>query len=235
MGVLLNLEGLVYALEVDSDIYVERLCRLRSSLVIATIYGKLRVVSILHPATLVILVCLGVYALLDELLVQLLHQVELTRQVNHRTCLTALVNHKERRNTSLTCYEGIVSTKRRSDVYDTRTILYCNVVPRNHTERLVGSRVPVALLVHLYGLHPGDELLVVHTYQLGTLPATYNLKGDEFVTRLVILQRDTLGLLVEVRVEQRLSQYGGNLLARVAVVCANGHVVNLRAYAERSI
>ena len=120
-------------------------------------------------------------------------------------------------------------------MYDTSTVLNGYIVTGNHAERLVGSRLPVTSLVHLYGLHPLDKLLVVHTYQLGALPATYNLEGNELVTGLVILQSDTLGLLVEVRVEQWLGQYGCNLLACVAVVCAYCNVVNLRTNAECSI
>ena len=187
MRVLLNLEGLVHALEVDSNIYVERLGSCGSSLIVTTIYGELRIVGVLHPATLVVLICLGIDTLLKELLVELLHQIELTRKIHHRTCLATLVNHKQRGDSSLTCYEGIVGTKRRSDVYDTRTILHRYVVTRNHAERLVGCRYPVASLVELHGLHPLNELLVVHTNELGTLPATYNLEGDEFVACLVIL------------------------------------------------
>ena len=94
VDMLLNLEGLVDSLQREADIYVERLGSCCRSLVVTTIYGELRVVSVLHPAAFVLSVS-GSNALLDKLLVQLLGKVELTLQINHRTSLTALVNHEE--------------------------------------------------------------------------------------------------------------------------------------------
>ena len=69
MNVLLNLEGFVHSLEVDSDIYVKRLGGLSSGLVILAIYGKLWVVGVLNPAALILFVCLGINTLCYELLV----------------------------------------------------------------------------------------------------------------------------------------------------------------------
>ena len=235
VNVLLNLEGLVHTLEVDSDIYIKRLGSLSSGLVVLAIYGKLWVVGVLNPTALILLVSLGIDTLCYELLVQLLHQVELTLQINHRASLATLVNHKERGDTSLTCHECVIGTKRRRDVYDTRTVLYCNIVTQNHAESLVGSVLPIASLVQLNGLNPLNQLLVVHTLQFGACPATYNLEWDEFVARLVRVQRQALGLLVEVSVEQWLGQHSSNLLACVAVVRAYGNVINLWADAERSV
>ena len=120
-------------------------------------------------------------------------------------------------------------------MYDTRTILCCNIISGDYAERLILGIYPITIGINLYGLNPRDKLLVVHTYQLGALPVTYNLERNELVARLVILQSDALCLLVEVSVEQWLGQYGGNLLACVAVVCTNCDIINLRTHAECGI
>ena len=94
VGVLLYFEYLVRLLKLDRDVDVEVLGSGCSLLVVATIYGELWVVCILHEATLILLVRVG-NTLLSKLLVELLSKIELTSEVNHRTCLATLVNHEE--------------------------------------------------------------------------------------------------------------------------------------------
>ena len=229
---LLDLEGLVYLLESDRDIDVERLGSRGGLLVVLAIGVELRVVGVLYIATCILTVGSCIDTLLDELLVQLLHEVEFTRQVDHRARLTALVNEVEGRNACSTCHEGIIGTKRRGDVYDTRTILGRYVVARNNAESLLRGYLPLLVRNHLHGLYPGNQLLVAHADEIRTLVLAHHAVGDEFVTRLVILQFEICGLRVEVILHEILGQDHRDLLARVTVEGLDGHVVDLRAYAE---
>ena len=95
--------------------------------------------------------------------------------------------------------------------------------------------MPVAVGIRLDGLHPRQQLLVVHAHEFRALVFTDDLEGNELVAGLVLLEGDSLGLFVEVGVEQCLGQHDGHLLARVAVPGADGDVVDLRTHAERRI
>ena len=229
---LLDFEGLARRLEPHADVDVQRLGRLGSLLVVSAVDGELRVVGVLDPAALVLAVGLHVDALADELLVQLVEQEELAREVDHRAGLTLAREHEERRNACCAGHVGVVGTERRGDVDDTRTVFGGYVVTRNHAEGLGRGVVPGALLVHLDGLHPREQLLVLHAVQLRTLVLAHHLEGDELVARLVGVERQPLGLAVEVGVEQRLGQHDGLLLTGIGVVGAHGHVVDFRTHAE---
>ena len=233
--VLLYLEGLVLALHREADEHVERLGRSSSLLVVTAIDGELRVVGILHPAALVVLVEVLVDTCSEELLVELLHEVELTGEVHHGACLTLLVDHEERGDASCTCHEGVISTEGGCDVYDTRTILSSHIVAGDNAEGLVRSILPVALLVNTHGLHPWEQLFVLHAHEVGTLVLAHHLEGHELVAGLVVLKCEVSSLGVEVHVHERLGQHHGHLLARVGVVGLHGHIVNLGAYAERGV
>ena len=235
MYVLLDLEGLRGGLHLHADVDVERLGRSGGLLVVPAVHGELRVVGVLHPAALVFPVAIDIDALADETLVEFVKQVELALQIDHRARLALAVDHEERGNACGAGYEGVVGTERRRDVYDTRTVLDGDVVARNDPEGLVGGVVPVAVGIRLDGLHPRQQLLVVHAYEVGSLVFADNLERNELVAGLVLLEGETFGLLVEMGVEQRLGQYGGHLLTRVCVPGADGHVVDLRADAERRI
>ena len=235
VDVLLDAEGLRCGLHLHADVDVERLGGLRGLLVVAAVDGELRVVGVLDPAAGIFAVAVDVDALGDEALVELVEQVELAREVDHRAGLAALVDHEERRNARGARHEGVVGTERRGDMDDTRTVLRGDVVAQDHAEGLLRGVVPVAVAIHLDGLDPRQQLLVVHAFEFGTLVFADDLERHELVAWLVGVERETLGLLVEVVVEQRLGQHGGDLLTRVGVVRAHGHVVDLRADAERRV
>ena len=120
-------------------------------------------------------------------------------------------------------------------MHDARTVLGGDVVARDDAEGLVVGDLPVSVGIRLDGLHPGQELLVAHAHELRTGVLAHDLERDELVAGLVCVEGDALGLLVEVRVEQGLGQHGGHLLSRVGVVAPHGHVVDLRADAERGV
>ena len=233
--VLLHLEGLVRLLHLHADIDIQRLSSLRGFLVILAIYGELRIVGILHPTPFIFFIFSDVYTFSHKLFIQFVQQVELTRQVYHRARLPLLVNHKQRRNTGRFCHESIIRTKGRRDMHDTRTILYGHIITRNYPERLRRSITPIALLVQLNRLHPRKELFVLHTDQIRSLIFANHLKRHQLVARLVIFQSDTLGLLVEMRIEQSLSQYDRHLLTRISIIGLNRHIINFRTDTKRGI
>ena len=221
---LLNAENQALRFELHTNINIERLGRSGSLLVVATIDRKLRIVGILHPTTCVLLVSLQIDTLRNELLVQIFDVVELTSEINHRARLATLVDHKQRRDTRSTSHECVISTERRRDVYDTRTVLGGYIVARNHTERLLGSHLPLAVLVSLNGLNPIDQLLIADTNQIGTLVATILFNGV-----------GTLQLLVEDRGQQLASHDNRLRLLVVGVEALDTNVVDLRTYGQRSI
>ena len=232
MDVLLDPERLSRGLHLHADIDVERLCRGGGLLVVPALHGELRVVGVLHPAAFVLPVCFDVHALADEALVQLFEPVEPALEVHHRARLALFVYHEERRNACSTRHEGVVGAERRGDMHDTRTVLHGDVVAQNDAERLLRGVVPHSLGVRLDGLDPRQQLFVLHAFQLGTLVFARDFERNELVARLVCVEREPFGLLVEMGVEQRLGQHDGHLLARVGVPRAHGHVIEFRTHAE---
>ncbi len=234
MDVLLDAECLARGLELHADVYVERLGRSGGLLVVAAVDGELRVVGVLDPAAGVV----GVFrndACRGEALVELFPKVELAREVDHRARLAPLVDHEERRDACGARHESVVGAERRGDVDDTRTVLGRHVVARDDAESLIGGVAPLAALVRLDGLDPRQQLLVGHAHELRALVAAHHLVGHQFVSRLVGVEREPLGLLVEVGVEQRLGHHDRGLLACVGVVGAHGRVVDLRTHAQRRV
>ena len=232
MHVLFNLECLVFGLHVQADEDIERFSSLSSLFIILVVYSELRIVSVLHPTTFVVLIEFLVYTSSQEVFIEFFHQVELTSQVYHRTSFTLLVDHVESRDTSSLGYEGVVRTECRSDVYDTCTVFSSYIITRDHTECLSRCISPVTLFVHAHRLHPWEELFVFHAYEVSTLVLAYYLERNEFVARLVVFECEFSSLRVEVHVEERLRQYHSHLFARVSVVCLYGYIVNLRTHTE---
>ena len=120
-------------------------------------------------------------------------------------------------------------------MYDTRTVFYGHIVTRNDTESFCRSVTPVSVFVQLYGLHPREELLVFHAYQVRSLVFAYHLKRYQLVARLVVFQRHAFRLLVEVCIKQSLCQNYRNLLAGIRIVSLYGYIIYLRTYAKRGI
>ena len=233
--VLFHFERLVRLLHLHADIYIKRFSCLRRLLIIFAIDGELRVVCILHPSALILLISIYVHTLGNELLVQFVQQVELSGQVPHRTCLAFLVNHEERRDACGFCHESIVSTERRSDMHDTRTVFYGHIVTRNDTDSFCRSVMPVSVFVQLYGFHPREKLFVFHAYQVRPFVSAHYLERHQLVARLVVFQCHAFRLLVEVCIKQSLCQDHRNLLAGIRIVSLYGYIIYLRTYAKRGV
>ena len=101
----------------------------------------------------------------DERLIHVfLHEV-LTREVDHWTCVANLVNNKERGDAGILGHLGVVGTKCGGDVDNTRTILGCYIIARNHTES-VGLLIHDLAILQRTGLNPGEELFVTDVEQV---------------------------------------------------------------------
>ena len=143
----------VVSLHLHADIDIQAFGSRCSLLVILAVYGKLRIVSVLHPTGLILLIYIVVDALFDKFLIQVCGIEELTSKIYHWTILTLLGVHENRWNTCCTSHESIVSTEGRSYMHDASTIFSRHIVARNHAERLVSSHMPLSFGIHLNWLH----------------------------------------------------------------------------------
>ena len=212
VNMFFNLEGFVGGLHLHTDIDVQTLGRIRSSLIPLTIHCILRVISILHEASFIFLIQGFVYTSRLERVVHLIHHIELTGQVDHRTSFSLFVDDKEWRNACSTSHVRIVSTKCRSNMYDTGTVFCRYIITRDHTECFFFSVYPIPFFIHIHRFHPWEELFVLHTNQVGTLVFANNFERNQFVAFLIIFQGETFCLLVEVSIQKRFCQNNRHLL-----------------------
>ena len=105
-------------------------------------------------------------------------------------------------------------------MYDTRTILSRHIIARDHTES------------SLTRIYPRNELLIVHTNQLWSLPLAYYAKRNQLITRFVIRQSQIGGLRVEVSGKQIFRQDRGHRHTGIGIVGLNGHIGDVRAYTK---
>ena len=229
---LFSLECQSLLFQHHADIYVERFSSLCSLFIVFSVYSELRVVCVLHPTAFIFLVFFYIDTFLYESLIQFLHQVELTGQVNHRTSLAFLVNHEQRRNTCRTSHVRIVRTKCRCNVYDTRTVFCSDIITRDNTECFSRSFFPGTVFCSFHRFHPWDKLLVFHTNQVSTLVLAYHLERNQFITRLVVFQCNVFCFFIEMRIEQRFGKYHRHLFSIISIVSLNSYIVNLRAHTK---
>ena len=196
------------------------------------IYSKLRIISILHPPALIFLIFLYVHTFLYESLVQFVQQIEFTSQIHHRTGFPLLVYHEQRRNTCRTCHKSIVCTECRSDMYDTRTIFGSYIVTGNNAECLTGRFLPFPVFIHCHRFHPRNKLFVFHAYQIRSFIFTHYFERNQFVTRLIVFQRQFFRFLVKVSIKQSFRQHYGHLFPSISVVSLHSHIVYFRSYAQ---
>ena len=149
VGVLLDLEGLVFGFQHHRDVDVQRRVGLAQPLV----------VGVLHVAARILPVFRGVDVRLHELRVELFDQKEFALPVDHRLVLARAVDHEERRDAGGLGHAVVVGAERRGDVHDARTVRGGHVVADDHAEGVA------------FRLHPRDQLLVADAFQLGTFPA----------------------------------------------------------------
>ena len=235
VNVFLDFEHFLQLLEHHAKHDVEVFSRRCSRFVEATVDGILRVVCVFHPTTFIFFISVDVDAFGDEAFVEFVEEEEFSGKVDHRASFAAFVNHKQRRNSGSASHESVVGTESRCDVHNTGTILGSNVVAGDYAESLVGGNVPVAGVVGLNGLNPGEELLVLHSDEVGADIFADDAERNQLVAGFVVFESDSFGFLVEVVVEQLTSKDNGYRFAVVAVVAFDGNVFDFWANAERRV
>ena len=213
MDVFLNLEHLILRLQVHTDADIQRL----------VLVGQCLVVGILHITASKLAPLFHVHIVLHEFFVKILDREVLTLQINHRTFLSFLVDEHDGTDTGLLGYEGIVSTEVGSNMHDTGTVVCGHIVTGNHLKGIA------------QGLDGWHQLLVLHTHQVSTLVAGYDAVGNQLVALLVLRHLTAVSdgtLSREVGIQTSLGQDYSNFLGCIGVVGLDGHIVNLRTYAE---
>ena len=183
---LFYLECLAGGFHHHADFNIQRFGSLCGLFVVLAVYSELGVVGILHPLALIVLIEVHVDTCLYEILIQFIYQIELTGEIHHRAGFTFLVYHEQGRYACSTGHKGIVRTKGRGDVYDTRTVFGRHIITRDYAETFVAGS-PTAVFGHVYRLHPRDELFVLHAYQVRAFIFAHHLERYQLITRLIVL------------------------------------------------
>ena len=106
---------------------------------------------------------------------------------------------------------------------DTRTIFCRHIITGNHLEGIT------------HRFDGGHQLLIFHADEIGSLVATYNTIGNEFLT-FVIFRHFTavsnLTLGSQIGIQTCFGHHHGDLLCSIGIIGLNSHIVNLRTYAE---
>ena len=228
-------------------------------LIVLTINIELRSISILHVVTCMTAITSHVHTSLHEVIVQLFHHIVLTLQVHHRTSFTFLINKEERRYFSIFGHLGIISTKGRGNVYDTRTIVCSYIVARNHAEgtflhfheavlailtRENFLRINFGIFLHkvrciaiqlLRWFHPRHQLLVLHSHQFWSHVFAHDAVRYHLVTMLVAFQWHILTLWLQVCPNQCLCHHHSNRLVIVDIVSLYGYILDLWSHAESHV
>ena len=226
MNVLLDLECHTGLLHYHTECNVKRLGLGCSLLVITAVNGVLWIICVLHVSTCEFGIELHVNKVLYELLIEFIYRPELSCEINHRTCLALLVHHKERRNTCSLCHKGVICTECRCYMYDTCTILGCNIVTGNYTES-IGRSIDNHVTILDKRFNPWEKLCVVHSNEVGTLILSNNAVRHNLVTGLVLPKWKFCTGRIEMRCKQCLRKNHCYRLACVAVICLYCNVINL--------
>ena len=222
MYVLLDLESRTLLLHLDAEDDVKVHLLLGGLLVVLAILVEAWVIGILHVVTTVLPVAL-IDAGGQELLVNVFLDEVLTREIHHGTGVTGFVQDEERGYAGILGHLGIIGTEGRCNVYDTRTILGRDIVTRDDAESL-GRLLYHHPILQRAGLHPGHELLVTDTAEVGTLAPPEYLKGL-FLSFLILLS-------LEIGIHAGLSNEIDGLLAAIGVLALEGNVVNAGSHTE---
>ena len=147
MDVLLNLEHFVFALEPQTDGYVE-------------IFGLGRgggVVVVLHVAALKLAIEVCIDLVFHKLRVKFAHQEELAGLIDHGLGVAGLVGEQHRGDAGVGGHAFVVCTECRGDMHDARTVLGGDIVAGDDLEGLA------------VGAHERDELFVLDACEFFTL------------------------------------------------------------------
>ena len=134
---LFALEGLALLLQLVAKHDVEVFGLVACRLVPHAVLVKLGVVCVLYIVAGMVAIEVFVDACGNETAVEVVEHIELALKVNHRTGLALLVYKVESGDVGILCHLGIVSTKGRSDVNDTCTVVGCDIVAENYAERFI--------------------------------------------------------------------------------------------------
>ena len=185
--------------------------------------GKLWVVGVFDKASLIFLVEFRIDMSFDKIFIQIVQQEELSGHVYHGAELAFFGNECQSRYTCLLGNKGVIGTKSRCNVYDTRTVFCGYIVARNYTESSFTR------------IHPWNELLVFQSYQVGTLAFGNHLIRNELVTWFIVLQCHFRSFRIEQVSNQRFGQYVSGFLAGIGIEGNHSHIVNLWSHAESCI
>ena len=257
--VLFNLQRRTLLLHLHTDHDVQVLCLRSCLLIILAVLIEFWGVGVLHIVACMMAVTLLVHTLGDEVVIELVHHIVLTLQVNHRTRLTFLIDQEEAGDMGILGHLGIIGTKSRCDMHDTGTVLCCHIVTRNHTEGLtlhlhklifavltceyllrmgfrIGLHVVGCILIQLgRGFHPRHQLLIFQTDQLLTCIPANDAIRHKFLALIVFRHLTVVcdcPLRSEIGIQTTLGQDNGDLLTVIGIVGLNSHIVDLRTYAE---
>ena len=117
-------------------------------------------------------------------------------------------------------------------MYDTRTIFGSYIVTGNNAECLTGRFLPFPVFIHCHRFHPRNKLFVFHAYQIRSFIFTHYFERNQFVTRLIVFQRQFFRFLVKVSIKQSFRQHYGHLFPSISVVSLHSHIVYFRSYAQ---
>ena len=213
MNVFLYLEYLVLGLQVHTDTDIQGLI----------LISQCVIVGVLNVTTGKLIPFLDIDIVLNELLVKIFDDKVFTLQINDGALIAFLVNQHDRTNTSLLGHKSIVSTEVRCDMYDTCAIVSRHVVTGNHLEGFT------------HRLDGGHQLLVLHTYEIRTLIASYDTIRNQLLAFLVFRHLAAIGdstLSRQIGIQTSLGQYDSNFLSGIGIVSLHGYIVNLRTNAE---
>ena len=253
VDVLFNLERrtLLLHFHTDDDVEVFRLFGRRR--IILTAYVEFGRISVLHIVASVVSIR-SVEASCLKFRSEFRFYIILTCEVHHGAGFALCVDHEERGDLCIACHLGVVSTERRSNVYDTRTVVRGYIVTCNYTEcqfrefyKLVGTYgkhlFGVCLCVFVYEvrrqvthlfqrLHPRHELLVVHAHEVCTLNFGNDFVGDYLVACLIVGKGEFSTFCLQVSVQTTLCHYRRYGTCRIGVVGLYHYVVDSGTYAE---
>ena len=243
---LFNLECLACLLHFQTDDNVQILSFGGCLFVIFAILVELRSIRILYVVSFVARICLAINAFVNESSVALVQHIILAAQINHRTRLTALRDHKERRDVRSLGHAGIVCTKRWRDVNNTRTIFCGYVIAQNHAEtkffefhKLVMGHfkhsIGISLSIFLDKIrcrvcqlfcrfHPRHQLRITHALKFMTLMAANDAIRNHLVAGLVVFQRKFCAFNLEVGRQAVGREHNSDRLCRIWIVSTNRYV-----------
>ena len=131
---LLDAERLSHLFHLHTEDDIQVFGFLGSLFVKLSTFVETRIVGILDKISSVTTISCCIYTLFSESRGTIIKGVILTCEIYHWTCFTCLIDNEERRNASGLSHLGVVCTKGRRNMHNTRTILCGNVVTRNYAE-----------------------------------------------------------------------------------------------------